>query len=99
MLNFYPSPIECLIYRANNKLEIKGISGGNKEDKENESQRKIINDQSNVSVPADQREMFRYNQAERDATDSKMVNQQNDESGNKIAVELRNLGKNWKIMI
>ena len=85
MLNFYPSPIECLIYRAQNKpREIRE----NKE--EQESSRKIVNELSNISDQEHQLNILKYDQADRDA---KMVKQQNNESGNKIAVELQDLEK------
>ena len=45
MLNFFPSPVECLIYRANNDPnKIREIA-----ENKNESSRKILNEMSNLS--------------------------------------------------
>lgn len=98
MLNFFPSPVECLIYRANLKPDdMKQITHKKEYAEEGgcaiESSRKILNEMSNTSniINSPNRELIRFNQIDKTGIDSKDINRENDESGNKKAVELRNL--------
>jgi hypothetical protein len=94
MINFYPSPIECLIFRANsNLIDIKKIPEKKENEEKNESSRKILNEFSdNSNIVNSPKKILFY--------DTVRVNKNNidnnieiNESGNKIVLELENLKK------
>lgn len=99
MLNFFPSPIECLIYRANQKPSEENKELDKKEEesegKENESSRKILNEMSNTSniINSPHKDLINnYSKIEKNGVRELKYNQENDESGNKKEkeIELRN---------
>ena len=105
MLNFFPSPIECLIYRANNKpTEVKVVSDLKEDiEEKNESSRKILNElshNSNIVNSPTRKDLMKYNNPEKQENDLKS-NKKNDKFANKkeVEIQMRNFENSKKDII
>ena len=86
MLNIYPSPVECLIFRMNNNnLQLKEIED-KKDIKENESSRKILIE-SSIIKNSPQNNNNEFQEIELDAGINKNSYRENQESKSKISLE------------
>jgi hypothetical protein len=96
MLNFFPSPIECLIYRANNnsnKLNDIHLQNEGFEEK-NESSRKIINDIQNdntIILNNPSKELQKYNEIEKKDDNCNSSRRENEGFNDKKDLELQNI--------
>jgi hypothetical protein len=100
MVNFYPSPIECLIFRANQKIsEVKEIPKKKENEEENEekneSSRKILNDLANNSniINSPKKDLLNHNNDHQIYQINLSCNIENNQFSNKMEIELQNLEK------